>query len=301
MLVSIGFVCLGSNLVFAAQAGGQNPRDQLDYSLASLSGDYAFVGTYGDHVAANLGVIAFDGLGSARGTVLVNQPGENGSRTIVSVTVDGTYSVNADGTGTIRFLETFPDGQTSDVTGDFVITASEKRGQTALATSIFEAQEQPSVVISGSVFVVHTLTRLPDAPAGRGFSLASLSGDYSVVGTYAEHVASVFGVMSFDGRGTFTGSATANQPGPDGSRTIVNVTLGGTYSVNADGTGIMLVTVTLPNGAASTVTVDFVITSAEFRSGALLATSISDAQREPSVILSLGGVFVTHVYSRRPS
>jgi hypothetical protein len=30
------------------------------------------------------------------------------------------------------------------------------------ATSIFEAQEQPSVVLSGNVYVTHTYTRRPD-------------------------------------------------------------------------------------------------------------------------------------------
>lgn len=300
VLPSIGFIGLGSNPVLAEQLGRGNPPDRLEYSPASLSGNYAFVGTYADHVAANLGVVAFDGLGTAEGSILVNQPGVNGSREIVNVTVEGTYSVNANGTGTIQFVVTFPDGRTADVTEDFVITRSERRGRSLLATSIFEAQRQPSVVISGTVFVVHTLTRLPDAPAGQGYSLASLSGDYSVVGNYTGHLASVHGVLSFDGRGTFAGSAVANQPGPNGSRTIVDVTLGGTYSVNADGTGTMSVTVTQPNGASSTVAEDFVITSAELRNRILLATSIVDAQQQPSVILSARDVFVTHTYSRRP-
>ena len=57
---------------------------------------------------------------------------------------------------------TFADGHTSDVTEDFVITTAEPREGTLLATSIFEAQEQPSVVITGEVFVTHTYTRRPD-------------------------------------------------------------------------------------------------------------------------------------------
>ena len=60
VLPSIGLICIGSNLVFAAQVGRENPPDPLDYSLTSLSGSYAFVGTYGDHVAANLGVAMDD-------------------------------------------------------------------------------------------------------------------------------------------------------------------------------------------------------------------------------------------------
>ena len=45
---------------------------------------------------------------------------------------------------------------------DFVITSAENRKGTLLATTIFEAQEQPSVIISGDVFVVHNYIRRPD-------------------------------------------------------------------------------------------------------------------------------------------
>jgi len=80
----------------------------------------------------------------------------------VKVDLEGTYSVNSDGTGTIQFVVTLPNGTTSDVTQDFVITKSESRNGTLIATSIFEAQEQPSVVISGDVFVSYVDTRRPD-------------------------------------------------------------------------------------------------------------------------------------------
>lgn len=133
-----------------------------EYSQASLSGNYAFVGTYAANIAANFGVVTFDGMGSAKGAVTVNQPGPAGSRTIVKVTLSGTYTVQSDGTGTIQFTVSLPSGTTSDVTEDFVITRAKNRNGTLLATSIFEAQEQPSVIISGDVFVVHNYTRRPD-------------------------------------------------------------------------------------------------------------------------------------------
>jgi hypothetical protein len=136
--------------------------EQRGYSLASLKGNYAFVGTYAANVGANLGVITFDGLSAAKGWVPVNEPGPNGSRKMVKVTLTGTYSVQSDGTGTISFTVTFADGHTSEVSEDFVITKAESHGGTLVRTSIFEAQEQPSVVISGDVFVTHTYTRRPD-------------------------------------------------------------------------------------------------------------------------------------------
>ena len=106
-------------------------------------------------------------------------------------------------------------------------------------------------------------------------------------------------MLTFDGLGTLKGSATVNQPGLNGSRTIAKVTVAGTYSVESDGTGTMSVTVMLPNGTASDVTEDFVITKADSRDGMLIATCIFDAQQQPSVIIS-GDVFVTHTYTRRP-
>lgn len=175
MRTNIGKVRLASILVIAALAAaisgssselaGQTRNGisaHHQYSQASLSGNYARVGTYEGNIAANLGFVVFDGRGSAKGSATVNQPGPGGSRTIVKVSLDGTYLVNSDGTGTIQFTLTLPNGTTSDITEDFVITKSENRNGTLIATSIFEAQEQPSVVISGDVFVTHVDTRRPD-------------------------------------------------------------------------------------------------------------------------------------------
>ena len=145
-----------------ADSSRQSSHVAREYSQASLSGTYSFVGTYAANIAANFGVVTFDGTGSAKGAVTVNQPGPAGSRTIVKVTLSGTYTVQSDGTGTIQFTVTLPSGTTSDVSEDFVITSAENRKGTLLATTIFEAQEQPSVIISGDVFVVHNYIRRPD-------------------------------------------------------------------------------------------------------------------------------------------
>jgi len=158
----VGLIGPAPKPVLAGQGNNDGVSEHRGYSLASLKGNYAFVATYAANVAAALGVVTFDGVGNAKGSVLVNQPGPNGSRTIVKVTVAGTYSVQSDGTGTTSFTVTFSDGHTSDVSEDFVITKAEPHGGILIATSIFEAQEQPSVVITGDVFVTHTYTRRPD-------------------------------------------------------------------------------------------------------------------------------------------
>jgi hypothetical protein len=162
LLATTSFIGAGSSPAFSGQDRSDAQWQHSGYSLASLNGNYAFVGTYAGLVASNLGVVTFDGLGTVKGSVIVNQPNPDGSRAIVKVGLTGTYSVKGDGTGTILFAVTLPEGTVANVTEDFVITRAEARGGRLIATSIFEAQEQPSVILSGDVFVTHTLTRRPD-------------------------------------------------------------------------------------------------------------------------------------------
>jgi hypothetical protein len=55
----------------------------------------------------------------------------------------------------------------------------------------------------------------------------------------------------------------------------------------------------LPNGTTQDVTEDFVVTKAEFPFGVLVSTAMTDAQEQPSVVIS-GNVFVTHAYTKLP-
>ena len=161
VIMALAAVIGGSPSVLAGKSSNGSSTHH-EYSQASLSGTYARVGTYQGNIAAALGVVVFDGQVSAKGSATVIEPGTRGSSTIVKVGLEGTYSVNSDGTGTIQLVVTLPNGTTSDVIQDFVITKSENRNGTFIATSIFEAQEQPSVVISGDVFVSYVDTRRPD-------------------------------------------------------------------------------------------------------------------------------------------
>lgn len=152
VITALAVVIGNSPSVLAAKNSNESSIHH-EYSQASLPGTYARVGTYQGNIAAALGVVVFDGQGSAKGSATVIEPGPGGLNKIVKVGLEGTYSVSSDGTGTIQFVVTLPNGTTSDVTQDFVITKSENRNGTLIATSISEAQEQPSVVISGDVFV----------------------------------------------------------------------------------------------------------------------------------------------------
>jgi hypothetical protein len=130
------------------------------------------------------------------------------------------------------------------------------------------------------------------------YSLRNICGDYGAVAVYGANIARALGTETFDGRGNLTGSAIANQPGPNSTRTVTSIGLEGTYSVNPDGTGKMLLTVTLPVGPPATVTEDFVITKTKMIDGVEIASEIEDAQETPSAVIDDTSL-VIHTYTLR--
>jgi hypothetical protein len=142
--------------------GQDDCKIRREYTAASLHGDYAAVATYGADVARALGVQTLDGLGNVKGSAIVNQPGLNGTRKIVSITFTGSYTVQSNGTGTMFLTINLPNGSTANATEDFVITSAKLRNGIPIATEIVDAQEQPSTVIPGGVFVTHTYTLRPE-------------------------------------------------------------------------------------------------------------------------------------------
>ena len=133
------------------------------------------------------------------------------------------------------------------------------------------------------------------------FTVASLEGNYAIVGTYGANVAIALGKRSLDGKGNLTGTFLLNEPtsgSTTGARTLVTGTQMGTYTVNCDGTGVITRVLT----AGTVVTTqedDFVITGAVEKDGELIATSVQDAQRTPSAIVP-GGIFLRRVWTRLP-
>jgi hypothetical protein len=136
------------------------------------------------------------------------------------------------------------------------------------------------------------------------FTLASLHGQYALIGTYGDHIAESFGERYFDGNGNLTGTFLVNEPtagSPTGARTIVTGTQKGTYTVNCNGTGVFTRTLTSSTGVITTQTDDFIITATKHfpQEGdfILVATELADAQETPSAIVA-GGAFLTRVYTR---
>lgn len=138
------------------------------YTVASLQGSYAVLVNYGAAVAIGLQTQVLDGKGNLVRTGVLNQPtagSTTGARTIGNVTSTGTYTVNCNGSGTISRVVTRPDGTTATAVDDFVITEAIKvPGRPSIATTLVDAQRDPSVILPGGVFVTRVHTRLPDIP-----------------------------------------------------------------------------------------------------------------------------------------
>ena len=145
-------------------ANAQDPS--CPYTLASLQGSYAVLVNYGASVAIAFQTEILDGKGNLTRTGVLNQPtagSATGERTVGAVSSVGTYTVNCSGIGTITRLVTKPDGSKAPAIDDFIITEAIKGfGRPSIATTIVDAQRDPSVILPGGVFVTRVHTRLPN-------------------------------------------------------------------------------------------------------------------------------------------
>ena len=145
-----------------------NAQDQTcPYTLASIQGSWAVVGTYGANVALALGQRSIDGNGNMAGTFVLNAPtsgSTTGERTISSGTQAGTYTVNCDGTGIVNRTTTSSLGIVSTTMDNLLITGAVMKNGQLIATSMIDIQQIPSALIPGGIFLFRTYTRLPDPP-----------------------------------------------------------------------------------------------------------------------------------------
>lgn len=131
------------------------------------------------------------------------------------------------------------------------------------------------------------------------YSMASVCGNYGAVATYGANVARALGFEQMDGHGNITGAALVNQPGADlTTRSLSNIGISGTYTVNAQGMGKMNLSILLPTGATANVVEDFVITKSKVVDGIAIATEIQDAQEVPSAVIDDSSL-VIHTYTLR--
>ncbi len=136
-------------------------QQQGHFTNASLHGQYALVGTGGDHAAASIGIETYDGRGNVTRSLVLNELDADHKRKVVPITGQGTYHVQPNGMGTTTIVNTLPNGSTFTSHLDFVITqaTSANTSDDKRATALFVILREPGIAAPLVTFV---LTRLPD-------------------------------------------------------------------------------------------------------------------------------------------
>ena len=139
------------------------------YTVASLQGSYTLIGYYAGGIGLALALETIDGEGKMVRTATVNQPmagSTTGERTRTKTMSTGNYTVNCEGTGTLRRMQTnATTGVTSINESDIIITEAVVKDGQFIATALVSAQATPSAIVPSGVFTSMVYTRLPDAPA----------------------------------------------------------------------------------------------------------------------------------------
>jgi hypothetical protein len=261
---------LGLLLLFAS---GNRPLAAERFTNASLNGNYAVfnIGRGGDSPQAGVSVARYDGKGTFSGVTIQDVPGPSfGVRVFVRASFTGNYTINPDARGTGTITTTLPDGSKEEVNTALVITKTTKANEAEVAEEFSFMHEQLGSRTGGLMTL--NATRLPD---GGKFTNGTLKGNYAytLIGEGGPLPQSGLGVMTYDGVGSFSGTATVNIPGTSlRERRFVTAPFVRPYAVNPDGTGTAT-----PPGESDIV---FVVTRADVIGDTKLAEEVFFIVRE---------------------
>lgn len=161
----VGLCCAHATTACAQGAPGSDQNSDTDrnqpYTLASINGEFALVGTYGSNVGRQLGIVQIHD-GQVSGYANANIPGASATeRVVVHFSFTGTAAINDDGTGLISVSVTLPNGSIAEFHLDILITKTIELHRRKIAIEMQDMQREVSQIATGE-FVVHTLTRRPD-------------------------------------------------------------------------------------------------------------------------------------------
>ncbi len=80
--------------------------------------------------------LALDKHGKISGAAFVNQPGPSNTRTVATIGISVTYTINTEGIGIMNLTIALPGSATANVTDDFVITKSKTLEGVGIAAEI---------------------------------------------------------------------------------------------------------------------------------------------------------------------
>lgn len=154
-----------SSTLLAPAANAQDPM--CPYTQASIQGTWGVVGTYGANIAKAFGHRTVDASGVMTGDFVLNAPktdSTTGERTISTGLQAGTYIIKCDGTGVINRTTTSSLGIVVVTVDNFAVTNAIVQDGKLIATELVDAQQIPSGLVPGGVFLTRVHTRLPDVP-----------------------------------------------------------------------------------------------------------------------------------------
>ena len=126
-------------MFMALNAVPVNSQSQTGFNNQSLKGRYAFTNDVRS-LAISLGTLTFDGQGGVVNGNAIGNTLDASAFPFVSVvfpfTFDGSYTVNANGTGVVTFNALLPDGSIKASVFDFVISGYEKQKGNRVATQM---------------------------------------------------------------------------------------------------------------------------------------------------------------------
>lgn len=209
-----------------------------------------------------VGVMEFDGATVVQnGHMIATTDDNNGNTVVIDYTFTGTYTINADGIGTINITPAVVDASCTPVQPPGNCAAFE--GPETYAISIKKDvlqmvqtdnvgggakifMEGEAIRQSGSIFpATYTAVHLKQywsfrmEPA-KGFA-TNAPGDTGGVAVAPRQNLHRIGAMFFNGAGGVTGHMIATTDDNAGNTVIIDYTFAGSYLINTDGTGTMTI------------------------------------------------------------
>ncbi len=204
----------------------------IDFTLAHVQGTYAVVerGHGGHLIAADLGLITFDGTGGLTAWLSRNVPGDRiGERDVLELAGSGTYTVTPQG-----LISASMGGRDDSLRLTVRAVGSGGDGSPRVDELAMIGRDLDG---ASGCLMTGTAIRRPDEAI---FEVRSLQGLFvgAALGEGGQWPAAGFGFVRYDGQGGFRETNMANVQGDTAtSRRFADGTDEGPYTLEADGTG----------------------------------------------------------------
>lgn len=153
------------------------------------------------------------------------------------------------------------------------------------------------LLLAGAVAAPPTL-RADDEDHDQPYSLPGLDGEFALVGTYTGGIARQLGILRVKA-GFATGSLRVNVQSPNSAdRVVVSLSFAGSAVIADDGTGVVTLNVTYPDGSLHPATIDFLVTRAQEKRGTKRVMEMATMQRETPALSP--GALIVATLTRRP-